>query len=140
VERVFLLDGKALSEGDHVKVGDRIVAKYCIWSEENRSFVRLTAPRPASMRPVEQLSGRYGWWLRPMSYGGWSFSPQGYRNVLSDKTEYWFDSYPEEHTTITEEFFVTQEGAFQMPAVEIESLYAPHYRANDNGRAPLISE
>lgn len=140
VERVFSVDGKALAEGDHVKVGDRIVAKYRIWSEENRSFVRLTAPRPASMRPVNQLSGHYGWWLRPMSYGSWSFSPQGYRNVLADKTEYWFDSYPEENTTITEEFFVTQEGAFQMPAVEIESLYAPHYRANDQGRGSLISE
>ena len=139
VERVFTLDGKTLAEGDPVAVGDRIVASYRIWSEENRSFVRLTAPRPASMRPVAQLSGHYGWWLSPMSYGSWTFRPQGYRNVLSDKTEYWFDSYPEEHTTITEEFFVTQEGSFQMPAVEIESLYAPHYRANDAGRGALVS-
>lgn len=140
VERVFSIDDKPLREGDTVRVGDRIVVRYAVWSEENRSFVRLTAPRPASMRPVDQLSGHCGWWLRPMSYGAWSFSPQGYRNVLSDKTEYWFDSYPEEKTTITEEFFVTQEGSFQMPAVEIESLYAPHYRANDKGRGPLVSE
>ncbi len=140
VERKFSLNGKELSEGDKVRVGDRILASYKIWSEENRSFVRLTAPRPASMRPVNQLSGHIGWMFRPMSYGAWSFSPQGYRNVLSDKTEYWFDSYPEEHTTLTEEFFVTQEGSFQMPAVEIESLYAPHYRANDSGRGALVSE
>ena len=74
------------------------------------------------------------------TWSSWSFSPQGYRNVLSDKTEYWFDSYPEEYTTITEEFFVTQEGSFQTPAVEIESLYAPHYRANDDGREAIISK
>ena len=139
VARVFTCNGKVLNEGDVVKTGDRVLATYSIWNEENRSFVRLTAPRPASLRPVDQLSGHYGWWLRPMSYGGWSFTPHGYRNVLSDKTEYWFDSYPEENTTITEEFFVTQEGSFQMPAVEIESLYAPHYRANDAGRSALVS-
>ena len=139
VERVFTCNGKVLQEGDTVQVGDRIEARYKIWNEENRSFVRLTAPRPASLRPVDQLSGHYGWWLKPMSYGGWSFTPHGYRNVLADKTEYWFDSYPEEHTSITEELFVTQEGRFQMPAVEIESLYAPHYRANDAGRGALVS-
>jgi uncharacterized protein YfaS (alpha-2-macroglobulin family) len=32
---------------------------------------------------------------------------------------------------VTEEFFITQEGSFAAPAVTVESLYAPHYRAND---------
>ncbi|MBO4671203.1 MAG: hypothetical protein J5640_05110 [Bacteroidales bacterium] len=140
ISRQFIVDGRQISDGDTLKVGDKVLAQYSIWNEENRSFVRVTVPRPASFRPVRQLSGHYGWWLTPYSYGGWSFSPQGYRNVLSDKTEYWFDSYPEEHTTITEEFYVTQEGAFQTPAVEIESLYAPHYRANDDGRGPVLSK
>lgn len=140
VKREFTVNGAPLNEGDTVRVGDKVLASYVIWNEENRSFVRLTAPRPASMRPVQQLSGHIGWWLRPLSYGAWHFSPQGYRNVLADKTEYWFDTYPEEHTTITEELYVTQEGVFQMPAVEIESLYAPHYRANDDGRGPLVSK
>jgi uncharacterized protein YfaS (alpha-2-macroglobulin family) len=139
VKREFTVNGKPLGNGDTVRVGDKITARYAIWNEENRSFVRLTVPRPASMRPVDQLSGHYGWGFRPLSYGGWTITPQGYRNVLSDKTEYWFDTYPEENTAIVEEFFVTQEGAFQTPAVEIESLYAPHYRANDEGRSALVS-
>lgn len=140
VARKWTVDGRLLVEGDTLHVGDKVTASYEIWNEENRSFVRLSAPRPASMRPVQQLSGHYGWWLRPLSIAGWTFSPQGYRNVLSDKTEYWFDSYPEEKTTIVEEFFVTQEGCFQTPAVEIESLYAPHYRANDAGRGSVTSK
>ena len=140
VKREFTVNGKPLGNGDTVRVGDKITARYAIWNEENRSFVRLTVPRPASMRPVDQLSGHYGWGFRPLSYGGWTITPQGYRNVLADKTEYWFDTYPEENTAIVEEFFVTQEGVFQTPAVEIESLYAPHYRANDNGRGPLVSK
>lgn len=138
VSREYRRDGKPLREGDLLHVGDKISATYSIWSEENRSFVRLTAPRCAAFRPVEQKSGHYGWMARPLSVSGWaSFTPQGYRSVLADRTEFWFDSYPEEKTSITEEFFVTQEGCFQAPAVEIESLYAPHYRANDKGTGPI---
>ena len=139
VFRSFTRDGKPLQDGDILHVGDKITATYQIWNEENRSFVRLTAPRPAAFRPTDQLSGRYGWWLRPISITGWvSFTPQGYRSVLADRTEFWFDSYPEEHTTITEEYFVTQEGTFQSPVPVIESLYAPHYRANADG-APAVT-
>lgn len=138
ISREYRRDGKPLREGNLLHVGDKISATYSIWSEENRSFVRLTAPRCAAFRPVEQKSGHYGWMARPLSVSGWaSFTPQGYRSVLADRTEFWFDSYPEEKTSITEEFFVTQEGCFQAPAVEIESLYAPHYRANDKGAGPI---
>ncbi len=149
IERHFFVertvDGKVqrneLSEGDSINIGDKLFAEYRIWNEENRSFIKMTAPRPASLRPADQLSGHYGWWLRPLSVAGWHvFSPHGYRSVLSDRTEYWFDSYPEENTVITEEFFATQAGTFQTPAVSIESLYAPHYRANDSGRGPLTSK
>lgn len=130
VERRFSREGVELKDGDSLDVGDRIVATYSINNDENRSFVLLSCPRPASLRPVQQLSGRIGWWR----------GVQGYRNVLRDRTEYWYDSYPEEKTSVTEEFFVTQKGVFQTPAVSIESLYAPHYRANDAGRGPVVSK
>ena len=129
VSRRYLRDGKALRDGDVLHVGDRITAEYAIWNGENRSFVRLYAPRPASLRPVNQISGYNGWWT-------WT---QGYRNVLKDRTEYWYDSYPEENTKVTEDFYVVQKGVFRAPAVSIESLYAPHYRANGVG-AVLTSE
>ena len=128
-----------IAPGTVLSRGDRIVIRYEIWNQENRSFVKLTAPREASLRPVNQLSGHIGWWLRPLSYGNYSFTPQGYRNVLTDRTEYYFDSYPEEKTTVTEEFFVTQAGTFSAPVVSIESLYAPHYRANDGFTGELVS-
>ena len=118
--------------GMRVCVGDKVTAEYQIWNQENRSFVKLTAPREAAFRPVNQLSGAYGWWLRPLSLNGiWSVTPQGYRDVKTDRTEYWFDVYPEEKTSVSEDFYVTQEGIFTAPAVTVESLYAPHYRAND---------
>ena len=126
--------------GDRVNVGDKIVAEYVIHNDENRSFVKLSAPREAAFRPANQFSGRYGWWLSPLRITDWySFTPQGYRNVKSAHTEYYFDSYPEENTVISEEFFVTQAGTFSAPVVTIESLYAPHYRANAPAFPPLVS-
>lgn len=122
---------KEIQPGDVLHVGDKIIVEYRIHNDENRSFVRLTAPREAAFRPVDQLSGYYGWWMSPLRVDGWySFTPQGYRDVKTDRTEYMFDSYPEENTVITEEFFVTQSGTFTAPVPVIESLYAPHYRAN----------
>ena len=127
-----------IKPGEQLHVGDKILMKYCIWNQENRSFVRMTAPREASLRPVDQLSGHYGWRFNPLRISRfYTLSPQGYRNVKAERTEYYFDSYPEEKTEITEEFFVTEAGTFKAPVVSIESLYAPHYRANDGFKAVL---
>ena len=69
-----------------------------------------------------------------------SFTPQGYRNVKADCTEYYFDTFPEENTVLTETFFVTQAGTFTAPVVTVESLYAPHYRANGGWTGLLQAE
>jgi hypothetical protein len=142
LERKFFRDSVPLQPGEKVEVGDKIRVEYVIWSAENRSFVKLTAGREASLRPVEQLSGYLGWGLlRPLRDGyRWSFTPNGYRNVKASATEFYFDSYPEEATVLAEEFFVTQAGSFVAPVVVIESLYAPHYRANSAYRPALVSE
>jgi len=130
-----------IQPGTVLKRGDRIRAEYEIWNAENRSFVRLTAPREAALRPVRQLSGMYGWGIRPLRVGTYfSFQPQGYRNVKPSCTEYYFDVYPEEKSTVSEEFFVTQTGTFSAPVVQIESLYAPHYRANGGFGSKVIVE
>ncbi|MBR4734809.1 MAG: hypothetical protein IK052_01830 [Bacteroidales bacterium] len=130
-----------IQPGDPVKVGDKIRIVYKIWNGENRSFVKVTAGREASLNPVEQLSGHIGYgFIRPLRSGFvWGFVPQGYRNVKASATEYYFDSYPEENTELSEEFFVTRAGTFQAPSVVIESLYASHYRANSAAREPLVS-
>ncbi|MBQ7622284.1 MAG: hypothetical protein IJS66_00910 [Bacteroidales bacterium] len=131
VERVYTRGGDILEEGDTLRVGDRIQAKYNIYSSENRSFVRLTAPHAACLQPVQQLSGAIPSYILPVFNGPWAYSAGGYRSVWRDRSEYWFESYPEESSTITEEYFVSQAGTFSEPAVTVESLYAPHYRAND---------
>ena len=129
-----------LSEGDRLEVGDKVIAVYSLWSEENRSFVRLSVPRPACFRPQNQLSGWDGAWLRPISYGLYNVAPYAYREVRSDRTLYWIDVFPEEKSTFEEIMFVTQEGAFTSAVAEIESLYASHYRANDGFAGGFIVE
>ena len=134
----FVTVREEIAPGTPVAVGDKIIAEYHIWNQENRSFVRVDAFREAALRPVEQLSGHTGWgWWRGRSL---TYAPQGYRNVKADRTEYYFDSFPEENTTISEEFFVTQAGTFTAPVITIESLYAPHYRANDAFHGVLAVE
>ncbi len=126
-----------LAEGEYLEVGEKIVAKYSVWSGENRSFVRLDVPRPAAFSPVWQLSGWSGGWFRPFAAGAFTVSPSAYREVRADRTLYWFDVFPEENSVISEEFFVTQEGVFLSAAPQIESVYAPHYRANSSCPKPF---
>lgn len=128
-----------LNEGDSFEVGDRIIAVYSLWSEENRSFVRLSVPRAALFRPENQLSGWSGGGIRPISYAGFGFSPYCYREVKADRTLYWLDVFPEEKTSFEEILFVTQKGRFTSAAAEFECLYAPHYRANEGGGRRFIT-
>ena len=112
---------------DVCMIGDRIKLSFTVTNEENRSFVKVTIPFGAGLVPVNQLSG-YRWGY--------------YRNVLSDRIECWYEVYPEEKTTVSEEFYVTRAGSFQAPVATIECEYAPHYRANDawNGRMEISAK
>ena len=122
-----VMELKEIKEGDNVKVGEKIISVCTIRNDENRSFVRINVPRPAGFRPVNQLSGHCGISGRRL----W-FAPQGYCNVKAASTEYYYDSYPEEKTELREEYFVTRSGRFSAPSLTVESLYAPHYRANSD--------
>ena len=115
---------QTIKPGQSVNKGDKITAIYHIYNAENRSFVRLRAPREATLRPVDQLSG-YSW--------------RYYKEVRTAYTDYFFDSMAEEKSTIREEFYVTQTGTFACGVPEIESLYAPHYRANSAFTGPLVA-
>ncbi|MBR1539453.1 MAG: hypothetical protein IJ636_08115, partial [Bacteroidales bacterium] len=108
--------GASLSEGETLHVGDRITVYYDIDNTENRSFVQMRAMRPACFYPVDERS----------CFSWWGF----YREVKPSATNYYWELLPEEHTTVTEDFFVTQEGRFNSGLIEIECLYAKEYRGH----------
>ena len=116
----------ALSDGTKLRVGETLRSILRLHSDENRSFVVVTAPRPGNLQPVNQISG----------YAG---ARGGYRDVRSNRTEYLFDAYPEEKLTLTEEYRVTHAGSFTYAPAEIVCTYADHYRATDRHRPDLIS-
>ena len=120
---------KEVLPGDTLSVGDKVIAVYSLWSQENRSFVRVSVPRPAALSPADQLSGMIGGWAR----GASGVYPYCYREVRSDRTIYWVDVFPEEKSSFEEEMFVMQEGKFVTPSAEMECMYSPHYRANSDG-------
>ncbi|MCD8207265.1 MAG: hypothetical protein LUD72_04940, partial [Bacteroidales bacterium] len=130
-----------LKEGDVLNVGDKVIAEYHVWNEENRSFVRLETPRYAAFRPVDQLSGYVGGLARFIIFAAYGYIyPSTYREVKADRTILYFDVLAEENSTFTEEFYVTQAGTFATPAVTVESAYAPHYRANDKAAFSITVE
>lgn len=132
---------EVLEAGDTVNTGDKVKAVYELWSAENRSFVKLSAPRHQSLRPVNQLSGPSMLRFGPMRCGGFRiFAPYSYREVKGLKTNWYFDAFPEEKTVIEEVYFVTQSGEFTCPVAEVECLYSPHYRANSGFSFILKSE
>ena len=125
-----------LNEGDTLSVGERILSVISVWSGENRSFVMLDAPRHALLRPVEQLSGISGGWFSrpflPPSDIQSAGTPFSFKEVRGDRTQWYVDVCPEEWSTFSEEYFVVCGGEFSCPAISVESLYTPNYRANSN--------
>ena len=115
-----------ITNNDTLKVGDKVKVVCDVWSQENRSFVRLSIPRHACLRPQNQISG--------YSFGS------GYREVRADRSMYYLDLLPEEKSRFEEVFFVTQSGSFTVPVVEIESMYANYFRANDKFSQKIFAE
>ena len=108
--------GGALRDGDALHVGDEIVVTYSIYNTENRSFVQMRAMRPACFYPCDERS--YFTWF--------GF----YREVKPSETNYYWELLPEEHISVSESFYVQQEGTFNSGLVEIECLYAKEYRGH----------
>ena len=115
VKRSWYKDGKKLSDGQSLYVGDKIEVRYDINNSENRSFVVMEASRPACFYPVDERSWGSQWF---------------YCERLADRTKYYFQTLAEEDTHLSETFYVTQEGTFNSGLVEIKSLYAPEYRGH----------
>ena len=107
-----------IREGEILRTGDEIVVRYQIKNDENRSFVHLKSMRAACLMPVTETSGYI-----------WTGGAGAYREIKESVTNYYFQLLPEGSHTFEENFFVTQEGVFSSGSAQIQSIYAPEYRA-----------
>lgn len=119
-----------ITDGSRLHVGEKVKAVYSVRNAMSRSFVRLAVPRPACLHPSVQLSG----WTSGLGVSARKAVYPPYRNcyreVKSDRTLYWYDTFPEGVFEIEEILDVTHEGRFVSPAASIVCEYAPAYRAN----------
>ena len=102
-------DGIALSPGDLVEVICRIK------NSENRSYVTLSSPLPASLVALDERSGYFRYY---------------YKELKGSSIEYYFNQLPEGDHVIQERFIVNNKGDFSTGLPVIKSLFAPVYRGN----------
>lgn len=121
-----------LMPGDSLRVGDKVIAVYEMWSMENRSFVEIDAPHPAALSLADQLSGPWYGLTGSRARKSLALFPwnQGYREAKKDRTRYYLEICPEKAASFEEKFFVNRAGTFVSPVVEVRCMYAPYYRAN----------
>lgn len=104
-----------IKEGDKLSPGDLVEIVCRIQNSENRSYVILSSPLPASLVAMDERSGYF------ISY---------YKEIKGSSIEYYFNLLPEGQHIIRERFIVNNKGNFSTGVPIIKSLFAPAYRGN----------
>jgi len=123
-----LSDNALITEKDTLKRGDRIVARYFITNEQERSFVHMNVSHAACLIPESETS-QYSW----------NASDSWYREVKTGSTQYFFQTLSRGEQVIEERFYVTQTGVFQQGSIQIQSLFAPRYRSFSPGKTLVVA-
>ena len=122
-------DYSPINEGDTLRPGERILARYNLNNEKDRSFVHLKASRASCLMPVTETSGVH-----------WSSTCSWFRELKQASTEYFFQNLPAGLHVIEEPFYVIREGTFHQGSMKVQSLYAPQYAGFSAGGKLLVKE
>ena len=123
-------DGKhaePVTEGNPLRVGERITVRLVIHSDRELEFVHVKDPRTAAFEPVnihERRGGSQGVW--------WTETPR-------DAAEHFFLNRLPQGTLIIEyDLYVTQTGTFSHAPATIECMYAPGHRGQSDGERVTV--
>lgn len=122
-------DNRPLAEGDTLRKGERIVARYHLKNDRDLSFVHLKASRAACLIPESEISEYQ-----------WNDTCSWFREVNLSATQYFFQNLATGGHVIEERFYVTQQGVFNQGSLRVQSLYAPVYRSFSPGRTLVVGE
>lgn len=115
-------------EGE-MKVGAKVTLKLSIKASQDLDYVVVRQPRCAAFEPQNQLPSTH--WLGHLV---------AYREPCSSETNWYFNRITKGETIISETFYVTAQGTFALAPAEVQSQYAPEFKAHSTGREISISE
>lgn len=113
-----LNDAKDKDYAQIVKKGDKIIVRLIISSDRDMEFVALKDSRPSTLEPLNQLSSTN--WRENLVY---------YRSVKDASTNYFIHKLPKGTYVFEDEYFVNNSGEFSGGIAELQSMYAPEYKA-----------
>ena len=119
---------EAIPDNDSkLKVGDRVRIRILLDCDRALEYVELKDSRPGCLEPVSTASG---WnWNSGLSY---------YSAVRNASNSFYINRLDKGKYVVEYDLFVTNPGAFTVPASTIQCLYAPEFRANSEGRTLYV--
>lgn len=122
VVRTYYLDGKKVTAGTSLKVGDKLTVRLQVKADRDMDFIQLRDGRAACMQPEEQLSGYR------VSDG------ISYYQVSRDaSTDFFMDKLRKGQYTIEYKVYIDRSGVYQAGAATIQSAYAPEFGGHSDG-------
>ena len=130
VEKKFFIesqvDGKrvllALSDDRPLKVGDKLVTRLTIRSDQPYDYVCLKDERAGCLEPLRQVSGAIG------REGVWY-----YQSPKTASENFFFERLPQGTFVIEYSTYVTRAGEYAAGPSTLQCLYAPEYVAYGRG-------
>ena len=120
-------DSKFKIQNSKLKVGDRVRIRILLDCDRALEYVELKDSRPGCLEPVSTASG---WnWNSGLSY---------YSAVRNASNSFYINRLDKGKYVVEYDLFVTNPGAFTVPASTIQCLYAPEFRANSEGRTLYV--
>ena len=112
-----------------VKVGDRLVSRLVVRTQEDLDYVLLKDQLASCMEVGNQLSGYR--FEQGVGY---------YRSINDASVQYFFEHLPKGTYIFELPFDVSHEGQFSAGIATLQSLYAPDYSANSSGGLIVVEE
>jgi hypothetical protein len=118
-----------LTEGNIIKVGDKITVRVQLQSDRNMEYVHLRDMRASSMEPLQAISGwRYN--------GGLGF----YQSTKDASTDFYFDFLPKGKYVFEYQLNATIAGTFSNGITTVESMYAPEFKSHTAGSTIMVEK
>ena len=127
IVRTLSKDGRLLTSGEALQVGDRLTIRLSVVADRDMDFVQIKDERAACLEPVDVLSG-YQWNSRT-----------GYYQETKDaSTLFYIDKMPKGTYELEYDVYVTLSGKYMPGIATVQSVYAPEFVGHADGESLLV--